>query len=332
MNYLYFTFDGISSNKYNLTIQNSGEDLSFPSQPGFENQIISPLYQGTNFLAGVNKKERSFNFNCWVDSLTTEKVRSMLEWLSPDKVGYLILDYNPNYQYRVKLAAISDFKHMAINTDDTVNYEFTLSFTTIGDFAATSRTTYKINQKTNPIGSVESTFLNSDNLAPIGIWDAATSKFKFFNYGSEPTPLKFTLANTLTFDIQKSDVIQYNYSSSAMKAFVVDSKYGFCKIGNNLAETDAQVTVNNNVGPSLMPSGNTEILYTTIDSYAAPTITLAYDEDLLSFTDMTNLYMVVQDGDYGLELAVGGTYTQQELLDEITGINSVTFTDSEEVI
>ena len=142
MEYLYFNFDGKSSSEFNLLIQNKGEDLSFPSQASFENQIASPLYQGTSYLLGVNKKDRVFNFSCWVDSITTLKMRELLNWLSIDKVGNLILDYNPNFSYRVKISSMGDIKHLAVNNDGTSNYEFQLSFITVGDFAAKSNNIY----------------------------------------------------------------------------------------------------------------------------------------------------------------------------------------------
>lgn len=220
MEYKYFIFDGISSDKFNLTIQNNGEDLMFPSQANFENQIVSPLYQGTSYLAGVNKKDREFKLNCWVDSLTIARTREMLNWLSVNKISYLSLDYNPNFQYQVKLSSISDFKHFAINNGNTSNYEFTLSFTTIGEFAAESKTTY-----TDVSG------LNDDGFSKG--WVSGNDIY-FCNMYNLPFYVNFTINSILGFSISKNDIPYYQYLKDG--SFTLDSKTGICLNNKRLIE------------------------------------------------------------------------------------------------
>lgn len=239
MEYLHFTFDGISSSKYNLIIQNNGEDLSFPSQPGFDNQLVSPLYQGTNFLAGVNKKERVFNFNCWVDSITRKQLIDMQKWLSVDKTAYLVLDYNPNFKYKVKLSSISDLKHMAINADQTTsNYEFSLGFITVGEFAAISNIAYTsaATGETGPDG-FERGFTTVNG---------GTKDVYFYNFYNLPFYLNFAATAITSLLISKNAVAHYNYGSLPSGNYTVNSKYGFCLNSSNvLAESLSGVTFTN---------------------------------------------------------------------------------------
>lgn len=248
MEYTYFTFDGITSSTYNLVIQNSGEDLSYPSQPEFENQITSPLYQGTSYLTGVNKKDRTFTFNCWTDSLSRKQVIDLQRWLNVDKIGYLILDYNTNFQYRVKLSNISAFKHLAVNEDSTVNYEFELSFITIGDPAAISIVAY--NSATNGATNVDG-FVIGNTAANTAINSASYTDLYLYNFYTQPFSMNFAANNVTDLNIYKNGVSHYNYSTLPSGNYIIDSKYGFClaNSGTNLAETLTETVCETNLGP-----------------------------------------------------------------------------------
>ena len=251
MKYSYFTFDDISSEKYNLIIQNKGEDLSYPSQPNFENQVVSPLYQGTSYLAGINKKERIFNFNCWADSLTYLSLKEMLNWLSVNKISKLVLDYNPDFFYNVKIASISDFRHMAINMDETANYEFTISFVTVEDFAAQSLNSYT---SVSGVGS---------NGLPLGT--IIGNDIYFYNTYSLPMHIDFTINSTSGILIKKNDVKYYEYPVNGN--YSLNSKYGLCINSNNqlIEEVNSNMTFIN-LGPLLIDSNLRTINATVVDS------------------------------------------------------------------
>lgn len=234
MTYLHFNFNGISSENYNLIVQNKGEDLSYPSQPVFENQVVSPLYQGTSYLAGVNKKDRTFNFSCWADSLTLNQTKEMLNWLSVYKVGKLSLDYNPDFFYNVKIASISDFKHLPINADGTINYEFSISFTTLEEFAAQSNTLYN-------------SVLNfAPNGLPCGMVDG--DDIYFYNTYSLPLYLNFNIVSISGITINKNDITYYSYPVTG--TYTLNSKYGFClnNDGKLIEEVNPSLTFTN-LGP-----------------------------------------------------------------------------------
>lgn len=332
MNYFYFSFDGISSKNYNLVVQNKGEDLNYPSQPNFENQIVSPLYQNTSYLAGVNKKERVFTFNCWADSLTLEKTRSLISWLSVDKIGDLVLDYNPNFHYRVKIQSISDFNHLPVNEDGTGNYGFTLSFITIEDFAAISNqnVTFDTTNYTSqvPIGT------NLDNGGPITFNDLNLQtflpEFKILNYYSEPVNLNLMI-NTIPngvpdlfggtsdgkFSIKLNGTEYYNYSNNGITElnYFLDTQTGIATINTStdlyhpkfeLAESFSYIAKNENLGRMDIPPGDSKTLITSVlskdSNFPYPIQFLDVNNSLpYDFYDIAtgNLYVIVQDGSYG---------------------------------
>jgi hypothetical protein len=235
MEYLYFTFDGISSEVYNIIIQNKGEDLFYPSQPNFENQLVSPLYQGTNYLAGVNTTARVFDFNCWADSLTRKQIIDLMNWLTPNKVGYLVTDYNPDFKYKVKINTLTPLKHIPFNEDDTVNYEFTVSFISVDDFAAISQDSF-----TTTLGSGPDDF-------EIG-YIIGADKY-FYNFYNLPFFPSFTITSASSFTISKDNIVYYSYPIAGV--FTLDSRYGFCKdINRDLIELLLEETdVSTNKGP-----------------------------------------------------------------------------------
>lgn len=321
MDYFYFQFDNISSRNYNLVIQNKGEDLNFPSQPNFENQLVSPLYQNTNYLAGVNLKERTFNFNCWVDSITLEKTRELVNWLSVDKIGYLVLDYNPNFKYKVKVANISDFKHFPINADGTTNYEFTVSFISIEDFAAISNQTLVFD--TNNYISETPIGINNDNGGPVTFNDlnyqTMLPEFKILNYYSQPINPNFIInvPNSGNLSVKLANIEYYNYSNNTGVDlnFFIDTTTGLVTINTSidpyapvfeLAESITGITNNLNLGKMNIPTGESQYIFTTVaakDPNFPYSIQFIDTENNLGYDifDIAsgNLYVVVQDGSYG---------------------------------
>lgn len=307
--YLFFTFDGISSSRFNLMAQNQGEDLIFPSQPTFENQIITPLYQGATYLAGVQTKDRVFNFNCWIDSITTETIREMLNWLSVNKTGLLSLDYNPNFAYNVKINTISDLKHLNINNDGTGNYEFTLSFITIGNGQAESIYEYNLSETDLTKKIVGPNF---DNGAPIAFY--YNNKFKLLNYYASTFPLNITISGITEFDFKLNDVVYYSYEAQDSKTFQIDTQYGFAKIINedgssSLAESVDGVVLNTNLGSLQIPSGDSKSFISQLTYWNNNTKTIIIDNssNLITYNAEEvakgNLFLIVQDGSYGDNIA-----------------------------
>ena len=333
MEYIYFEFDNISSRTYNVIIQNAGEDLSFPSQAAFENQIIAPLYQNTSFLGGVQKKDREFKFNCFANNLNLDLVRAMLHWLSVDKIAYLILDYNPNFKYQVKIQSISDLKHLAYNDDGTSNYDFTISFTTIGENSSLSIDKYHITeadylailqptQEDIMLATPRGT--NKDNSGPIVFRDPydlvinplnpeqQIPRFKIFNYYSLPFDAQININSTNGFTVNLNDTTYYSYLSYFAQNFSIDSKNGFVKIDEVLAESSSYVQLNTNLGRMEIPGGNTQTLIAPLSNvipvapnpllpeFTIPLYINIYDaNDIIYYENLDDLYIIVQDGSYG---------------------------------
>lgn len=226
MDILYFTFNGVSSEHYNMMIQNTGEDLVFPSQPNFENITISPKYQGVSYNVGTDYKARSFSFNCWIDSLREGEIHSLLTWLETDKVGELVLSYNSDYYYEVKIASITDFKHFLRYSEDGTNYynyEFSITFETVGDFAAISILDYPAVSETGNFKSLE--VINGASY--------------LYNWGTLPTYVVFK-SLTPSFTIKIDDKTYYEYNESN-NPFTINSQHGFCLNNNgDLVEETAE--------------------------------------------------------------------------------------------
>lgn len=252
MTYLHFTFDGISSKDYNLIIQNKGEDLIFPSQPPFENQLVSPLYQGTSYLAGVYQKPRVFTFNCWVDSISLKQTRELINWLKVDKIGHLLLDYNPFFKYEVKVNSIGDFKHFAVNPDETNNYEFSLSFITLEDYAAQSIDSYSDITGNNPDGFSR------------GYTSGAYDTY-FYNTYNLPFYITFNINDSVgTFTIKKNDVKYYEYTATG--DYIINSRTGYCldSTGKLIEESLADSATFTNLG-ALEVDSNVKSIYAGVN-------------------------------------------------------------------
>lgn len=249
MDILYFTFNGVSSENYNMMIQNTGEDLAFPSQPNFENVTISPKYQGVSYNVGTDYKARSFSFNCWVDSLREGEIHSLLTWLETDKVGELILSYNPDYYYEVKISSITDFKHFLHYSEDGTNYynyEFSITFETVGDFAAISILDYPAVGETGSFQSVE---IVSNNT------------YLLYNWGTLPTSVEFKSTDPGAFEIKIDDEVYYSYDEDNYP-FYIDTKFGFCKNANGDLVEETAVEDYINLGSfELNPIKQTLITY-----------------------------------------------------------------------
>ena len=293
MEYLHFIFDGVSSKKYNLIIQNRGEDLSYASQPSFENKTASPLYQGTSYLLGVNKKEKTFSFNCWVSSITNEKLREMINWISVDKIADLILDYNPNFKYKVKVSSISDFKHLPVNEDLTGNYEFSLTFQSVGN--ANSESIQNVNFTLTDLGlpSTKTFGVNSDNNGPVVLCEG--SNIKFINYYTSPFHLEIITNSTTTFTISKESVTHYSYQSSPTGSiFKINTEHGFVLVNDKLAEGETGITATTNLGPLLIESSEIQSIVSKNFNLVSLTLTMSGFGEEIKYPDISNLYVLVQ--------------------------------------
>jgi len=62
-NFISFNFKNESLSDYNGKIINDGADLQIFSTPSFTNQFEFPKFGNRSLLTGVDKQNRTFNFN-----------------------------------------------------------------------------------------------------------------------------------------------------------------------------------------------------------------------------------------------------------------------------
>lgn len=149
--YLGFSYNGKTLNMkpgadFTGFIENSGNDLQFFNTPDFTNEFVNTQFGEKTFYTGNTKTNRRLEFDIQLDKITLEKYKEFLEWLNLDDTGFLVLDYNSNYGFEVKIDSISNSEFHVTredNCDDKYYVNLTISFITITDFAAIWKQTYE---------------------------------------------------------------------------------------------------------------------------------------------------------------------------------------------
>jgi hypothetical protein len=138
-NFISFNFKNESLSDYNGKIINDGADLQIFSTPSFTNQFEFPKFGNRSLLTGVDKQNRTFNFNIILVDISFLRYKEFLNWLNLNDTGILSFDYNPNYGINVKLDSISPaniFPSKYCEDEQLYSAELTIQFTTVGDWAA----------------------------------------------------------------------------------------------------------------------------------------------------------------------------------------------------
>ena len=138
-NFISFNFKNESLSDYNGKIINGGADLQIFSTPSFTNQFEFPKFGNRSLLTGVDKQNRTFNFNIILVDISLLRYKEFLNWLNLNDTGILSFDYNPNYGINVKMESISSaniFPSKYCEDGQLYSAELTVQFTTVGDWAA----------------------------------------------------------------------------------------------------------------------------------------------------------------------------------------------------
>jgi len=138
-NFISFNFKNESLSDYNGKIINGGADLQIFSTPSFTNQFEFPKFGNRSLLTGVDKQNRTFNFNIILVDISLLRYKEFLNWLNLNDTGILSFDYNPNYGINVKMDSISSaniFPSKYCEDGQLYSAELTVQFTTVGDWAA----------------------------------------------------------------------------------------------------------------------------------------------------------------------------------------------------
>lgn len=266
--FIQFTFNGISSSRFNVIYTNNGGDLSFPAVPSFSNETVTPIFQKRSYLLGTNIEQRQFQFKCWASDLTLAQYREMLKWLDIETVGPLQLDFNSDYYFNVKVASISDpimyprevveEKQMTILGGDPVSYtsntiyynlEFTITFETVNDFAAISIDTYSFIAKNDTSYNMARNYDYEYRLPVVDLNPPRNTtdyySARIFNHAPYPLYPSFKIfgADYLKIEVRANDVSStqppwYKYdltSAETLYNVFINGEYGFV-LNNNTQE------------------------------------------------------------------------------------------------
>ena len=134
--YMYFSFNGIHSSKYNLIIQNDLEDLKLNISTGAKLEFASPKYQTGQHLLGVSRPQRSFpSLKLVAQGLTRSQCVEMVKWLKPGIQGFLKFDYASDWEYDVVVNSLSD-PNLYMQDDGTYIVALEVNFVTTTTYMA----------------------------------------------------------------------------------------------------------------------------------------------------------------------------------------------------
>lgn len=137
--YTDFTFNGVKSSQMKVWITNN-KDLQFRLTPEFSDTFLTPSFGNTQILNNTNITKSTFSLKCIAIDVTMQDWRAIQGWLSPTAVGRLSFDFNVGTYYNAKIdksiSGTSFIKSGDRNLSDRYIIEFTVGFTTVGDYAA----------------------------------------------------------------------------------------------------------------------------------------------------------------------------------------------------
>lgn len=138
--YTDFTFDDKKSSSYKVWITNKN-DIQLALTPNFKDKFTSPQFGGVRYLDGTTIEKTDIKISCIAIDVTLNEWRAICNWLGPTKIGKLSFDFNHYTYYNAKLSSNVTAKMFNYSGKDSLLggrkiIEFSLSFTTVGDYAA----------------------------------------------------------------------------------------------------------------------------------------------------------------------------------------------------
>lgn len=234
--FLYFTYNGVHSSEFGAFYENNGEDISFPFSHAITHKTASPLYQNRSYWLGANKGNKEFNLNIAVADKTLYEAEEIFEWLDPSKPGELVIDYRPNYTYKV---LITNIQPPTIIPKQLINglvqniLLFSIKFTTYENHLAETTNYYTVDSADRLDKVV---LYEYDHLLPIMFYD---NTYNFINWSNENQFIEFVI-NGSEVKIGKKDKNEektyYEYSLATSRAITIDSEIGSMTQGDNLIE------------------------------------------------------------------------------------------------
>lgn len=133
--YMYFTFAGVNSKKYNLFITNS-KGFTKVVTAGASVQTEAPDYQNMAYYLGTTKSQKSIKIDVATQGLDYDSYKEMIHWLAEGNTGFLYLDTDIDWGWDVVISKLGDATYNPSCCGDV--YEFNIQFDTIGTYKARS--------------------------------------------------------------------------------------------------------------------------------------------------------------------------------------------------
>ena len=133
--YMYFTFAGVYSKRYNLFITNS-KGFTKVNTVGGSVKTETPDYQNMNYYLGTAKSKKTFKIDVACEGLSYEQYKEMMDWLEEGKTGFLYFDSDVDWGWDVVISKIGDATQNFTYHGGV--YEFNIQFDTIGTYYARS--------------------------------------------------------------------------------------------------------------------------------------------------------------------------------------------------
>lgn len=133
--YMYFTFAGVYSKRYNLFITNS-KGFTKVNTVGGSVKTETPDYQNMNYYLGTTKSKKTFKIDVACEGLSYEQYKEMMDWLEEGKTGFLYFDSDVDWGWDVVISKIGDATQNFTHHGGI--YEFNIQFDTIGTYYARS--------------------------------------------------------------------------------------------------------------------------------------------------------------------------------------------------
>lgn len=253
--YLSFKFGDkhLNDSTWNGFISREDLNIDIPSAPEFDDEYSESGFGSTNYFLGTNISQRTFNFHIVLNPITLTNYRKFLNWLSVDAVGDLVLDFNTDWKYLVKVSEIGETSIIPV-ADNKYIVELDVSFTTIYDWAAiydgsdlTSINLMLANDQTMYV----------DTVSEDHVIDKTGSIITITNIFNLPMYLIFNFEfdtgqgiDTVTIEKNENNIYNTIYKinrssiSTEIKDFSIYTKYGFILDStNNFIKSEVNIGV-----------------------------------------------------------------------------------------
>lgn len=259
--FMFFDFKNINSERYNLFRVNEGESSYFYTNSNFTSQYTSPDYQTTSYYLGTKESQKTFDWKCAAEGLSSRRVEEMLLWLQPGEIGMLRFDGNIDWGYWVVVDQISNINKF-LQADDTYIVEFSIIFKTIGtNYAQGYYSAYGIVNSGNA-AKVNETAVNEYGIPEIVfVGDIATkkvekiyisqigNKFYTFQYNTDTSNGNAENAVQKQLKIEVGEKVLTNYSfeykNNAKQTISYNTSTGLTLLGNSFIENMQNVSLKN---------------------------------------------------------------------------------------